>query len=93
MLSNNFFTVDYPITIGSSQTYPIMFYNNKDYILNTIAELTNREDTISIRKDTGIITYTATEAQDRIIKVVISVFPALIIIVGIAIWIIRRRKK
>lgn len=93
MLSNNFFTVDYPITIGSSQTYPIMFYNNKDYILNTIAELSNREDTISIRKDTGIITYTATEAQDRIIKIVISVFPALIIIVGIVIWLIRRRKK
>lgn len=93
VLSNNFFVVDYPITIGSSRTYPIMFYNNKDYILNTIAELTNREDAISIRKDTGVITYTATEAQDRIIKIVISVFPALIIIVGITIWLIRRRKK
>lgn len=93
MLSNNFFTVDYPIIVKDSQRYPIEFYNNKDYILNTIAELTNREDTISIRKDTGIITYTATEAQDRIIKIVISVFPALIIIVGIVIWLIRRRKK
>lgn len=93
VLSNNFFVVDYPITIGSSSVYPIMFYNNKDYILNTIAELTNREDTISIRKDTGIITYTATEAQDRIIKIVISVFPSLIIIIGIVIWFVRRRKK
>lgn len=93
VISNNFFVVDYPITVGNSQTYPIMFYNNKDYVLNTIAELTNREDTISIRKDTGIITYTATEAQDRIIKIVISVFPAIIIIVGIIIWLIRRRKK
>lgn len=93
VLSNNFFVVDYPITVGSSQTYPIMFYNNKDYILNTIAELTNREDTISIRKDTGVITYTATEAQDRIIKIVITVIPALIIVIGIVIWFIRRRKK
>lgn len=93
VLSNNFFVVDYPITVGNSKTYPIMFYNNKDYILNTIAELTNREDTISIRKDTGIITYTATEAQDRIIKIVISVFPAIIIIIGIIIWFIRKRKK
>lgn len=93
VLSNNFFVVDYPITIGSSSVYPIMFYNNKDYILNTIAELTNREDTISIRKDTGIITYTAIEAQDRIIKIVISVFPSLIIIIGIVIWFVRRRKK
>lgn len=93
VLSNNFFVVDYPITVGSNETYPIMFYNNKDYILNTIAELTNREDTISIRKDTGIITYTATEAQDRIIKIVITVIPALIIVIGIVIWFIRRRKK
>lgn len=93
VLSNNFFVVDYPITVGSNETYPIMFYNNKDYILNTIAELTNREDTISIRKDTGIITYTATEAQDRIIKVIITVIPALIIVIGIVIWFIRRRKK
>lgn len=93
MLANNFFVVDYPITIGGSQLYPIQFYNNKDYILNTIAELTEREDTISIRKDTGIITYTATEAQDKYIKIIITVFPAIIILVGIIIWFIRRRKK
>lgn len=93
LLSNNLFVVDYPITVGNSTLYPIQFYNNKDYILNTIAELTDREDTISIRKDTGIITYTATEAQDRIIKIIITVFPALVIIIGIVIWIIRRRKR
>lgn len=93
VLANNFFVVDYPITIGNSQVYPIQFYNNKDYILNTIAELTNREDTISIRKDTGVVTYTATEAQDRNIKIIISIIPAFIIIVGIAVWIYRRIKK
>lgn len=93
LLANNLLVVDYPITIGSSTLYPMQFYNNKDYILNTIAELTEREDTIAIRKDTGIITYTATEAQDRIVKIIITVFPALIIIIGIVIWVIRRRKK
>lgn len=93
VLANNLFIVDYPITIGSNQLYPIQFYNNKDYILNTIAELTDREDTISIRKDTGVVTYTATETQDRNIKIIITVFPAIIIIIGIVIWIIRRRKK
>lgn len=92
LLANNLLVVDYPVTVGSSTLYPIQFYNNKDYILNTIAELTEREDAISIRKDTGIITYTATEAQDKIIKIVIAAFPALIIIIGIIIWIIRRRK-
>ena len=93
LLANNLLVVDYPITIGNSTLYPMQFYNNKDYILNTIAELTEREDTISIRKDTGIITYTATEAQDRIIKIIITTFPALIIIIGIVIWFIRRRKR
>lgn len=92
LLANNLLVVDYPITVGSSTLYPMQFYNNKDYILNTIAELTEREDTISIRKDTGIITYTATEAQDRMIKIAITAFPAIIIIIGIIVWVIRRRK-
>ncbi len=93
VISNNFFVVDYPITIGNAQMYPIQFYNNKDYILNTIAELTNREDTISIRKDTGIITYTATEAQDRNIRILITLYPSIVILIGIIIWFIRKRKK
>ena len=92
LLANNLLVVDYPITVGSSTLYPMQFYNNKDYILNTIAELTEREDTISIRKDTGIITYTATEAQDRMIKIAITAFPSIIIIIGIIVWFIRRRK-
>lgn len=93
VISNNFFICDYQITIGSNQISPIYFYNNKDYILNTIAELTNREDSISIRKDTGVVTYTATETQDKIIKISIIAFPMLIIIMGLIVWLIRRRKK
>ncbi len=92
-IANNLLVVDYPITLGNETKYPIQLYNNKDYCLNTIAELTDREDTISIRKDTGVITYTATEAQDRIIKISITVFPLIIIAIGIVIWWIRRRKK
>lgn len=92
-ISNNFFVSDYPVTIGSSNVYPITFYNNKDYILNTIAELTENENGISIRKDTGVITYTVTEAQDKIIKISITAFPTLIIIIGIIVWLYRKRKK
>lgn len=92
-ISNNFFVSDYPVTIGSSSVYPITFYNNKDYILNTIAELTENENGISIRKDTGVITYTVTEAQDKIIKISITAFPTIIIIIGIIVWLYRKRKK
>lgn len=93
VISNNFFVCDYQTTIGSSQISPIYFYNNKDYILNTIAELTEREDSISIRKDTGVVTYTATETQDNIIKISIVAFPMLIVVIGFIVWLIRRRKK
>lgn len=93
VLANNFFISDYQVTIGGQQVSPIEFYNNKDYILNTIAELTENEDVISIRKDTGVVTYIATEAEDNVIKVIITVFPAMIIFIGIIVWIIRRRKK
>lgn len=92
VISNNFFVCDYQINIGNSKTPPIYLYNNKDYILNTIAELTDREDTISIRKDTGVVTYTANEKQDKIIKTSIIAFPVIIILIGFIVWFIRRRK-
>jgi ABC-2 type transport system permease protein len=93
VIANNFFISDYQVTIGAEQVSPIEFYNNKDYILNTIAELTENEDVISIRKDTGVVTYIATEAEDNIIKIIITAFPVIIIFIGIIVWLIRRRKK
>lgn len=93
IIASNLFITDYPITVGNNQTPAIYFYNNKDLVLNIIAELTNREDTITIRKDTGTISYTATEQQDKIIKIIIFTIPAIIILIGIIVWQTRRRKK
>lgn len=93
VIADNLFATDYPITTGSNQTPAVYFYNNKDLVLNIIAELTNREDTITIRKDTGTISYTATEQQDKIIKIIIFAIPAIIVVIGIIVWQIRRRKK
>ncbi len=92
-ISNNFFIADYEVTIGNTKVPPITFYNNKDYILNTIAELTENENAISIRKDTGVVTYTATEAQDKMIRIAITIFPICIIIIGIIVWMVRKKKK
>lgn len=92
-ISNNFFIADYEVTIGNTKVPPITFYNNKDYILNTIAELTENENAISIRKDTGVVTYTATEAQDKMIRITITIFPICIIIIGIIVWMVRKKKK
>lgn len=93
LIANNAFATDYTITVGSNQQVAIGFYNNKDYILNTIAELTQRDDRITIRKDTGVVTYTATQQQDTMIRVIIFSMPALIILAGVIVWQIRRRKK
>ena len=66
---------------------------NKDLVLNSIAYLSDREEDITTRKSTGTVTYTATEEQDTIIRTIIFTVPALIIIAGIVVWQVRRRKK
>ena len=73
--------------------YAVDLYNNKDIVLNSISHLTERTDTITIRKDDDSETYTVTAKQDLIIKMIIFIVPIVVIIVGIIIVIIRKRKK
>lgn len=87
---NNFIT-DYPI--GNSNTPVLVLEHNKDLMLNSMAYLVDRQEDITARKSTGTVTYTATEEQNNIIKIVIFTVPILIIIAGIVVWIVRRMKK
>ena len=73
--------------------YAIDLHNNKDVVLNSISHLTERDDTITIRKDDESEIYTVSEQEDRIIKAIIFAVPVAIIIVGIIISIIRKRRK
>ncbi|MCI9017204.1 MAG: GldG family protein [Clostridia bacterium] len=93
ILANNLFITDFPVTVNQQQAPAIYFKHNKDLILNIIAELADNKDIISIRKDTGVVTYTATQNQDTIIKIVIFTIPVIIIFIGILVWQSRRRKK
>ena len=88
---NNFVT-DYQLS-ENSQYGAIQLAYNKDLILNSIAYLVDRPEDISVRKSTGTVTYTATEAQDTIVRAIIFIIPVLIIIAGIIVWQVRRRKK
>ena len=92
IFGDNYFVSDTTVTEGS-QTPILLAYDNKDLVLNSIAFLTEREEDITIRKKTDSVTYTATETQDIIIRVVIFVVPCLIILTGIIVWQLRRRKK
>lgn len=88
----NYFITDYQLS-QNSQYGAIQLAYNKDLVLNSIAYLVDREEDITTRKSTGTVTYTATEQQDSIIKVIIFTVPALIVLAGIIVWQIRRRKK
>lgn len=93
IIANNVFTSDAQIKVQNNYSYSVDFYNNKDFVLNLIADLTKRKDNITIRKDTGIVTYTATKQQDTIIKWIIFGVPVVIILIGIGVWQLRRRRK
>ena len=91
--SNALFATDYPITINNQAANSIYFYNNEDLILNSISYLTERTETITIRKTYSTVTYAPTESEDRIVKLVIFILPLIIIAAGVTIWILRKRRK
>ncbi len=91
--ANATFATNAQTTSGNSTITFVELYNNKDLVLNSVSYLTGKEDAITIRKSTGTVTYTATEAEDTIIRIIIFTIPVVIILIGIIIWQIRRRKK
>ena len=88
----NYFVSDYQI-VQNSQYAGLQLGYNKDLVLNSIAYLVDRPEDITARKSTGTVTYTATEQQDLIIRIIIFAVPIIIILVGIIVWQVRRRKK
>ncbi len=91
--ANAVFATDKAIYAGNSPLPMSSLYDNKDLALNTIKELAEVEDAIAIRKQIETTYYTATETQDRIIKIIIFGLPVIIILAGIVVWQLRRRKK
>lgn len=88
--SNNLFITD---IIMRDYRYLLDYYNNEDLAMNSIAYLAERDNMITIRKDTEVTAYTVTEQQNTIILLIIFTMPILIIVVGLIVWIYRRRKK
>ncbi len=92
IFGENIFITDYVIIQNSG--YPaIQLSYNKNIILDSIAYLGEREEDIEARESTGTVIYTATATQDLIIRIVIFAIPSLIILVGIIVWVIRKRRK
>ena len=92
LIAENYFASDFPI-VQNSQSMWISVYNNKDLVLNSMAYLANREQDITIRKPITTIYYTSTEQQNKIVVITIFAVPVLIMLFGIIVWQVRRRKK
>jgi len=92
IFANELFASNMQVLIGGQYyTYAVQLYNNEDVILNSISHLTEREDTITIRKTDETSYYTVTDQEDVIIKTIIFVVPILIIGAGVVVWAVRRR--
>lgn len=87
------FISDYSVSAISQETPLSSIYSNRDFILNAIADLTEREGTLTIRKDMTNVTYTPTEAENRNVLIIIFAVPLIILIIGIAIGKSRRKRK
>ena len=93
IFGDNNFISDLQIT---NNTYPLVLlpYDNKDLGLNSIAYLTDNDKGITIRKDyNNVSSFTATDGQKSLIMKVIFIVPIAVIIIGIIVWQMRRRKK
>ena len=91
--SNELFATSQQVRLMGYIYEIVDLYNNKDIVLNSVAYLNGREDIITIRKNYDNVSYTVTELQHNVIMAIIFSIPAIVIIIGIVIWQVRRRKK
>lgn len=92
--SNAIFATNQQVNINNNYAmYANMLCNNDDVVINSVSYLTQRTDTITIRKDSDSVSYTVTQREHSIIVGIIFLVPALVIVCGIVVWQIRRRKK
>lgn len=90
---NGQFMTDYIVSELSSQ-YPLSYLgSNKDFAINSISVLAEKEGGLTLRKDMAGTSYrfTATKEQNRIVLAVIFAVPVVILLIGIVVW--RQRKK
>ena len=89
------FMTDYVVS-QLDQQLPISYKgSNKDFGINAISELADKKNSLTIRKEMSGTSYsfTATVKQNAIVLAIIFVIPVLIILLGIIIWRLRRRRK
>ena len=90
---NNAFVTDATALIQNYRIALIGLGYNRDLVLNSVSYLVDKDENITARKSTSTVTYTATQQEHDIVMIIIFTVPALIIIIGIIVWIVRKRRK
>lgn len=96
IFGNDYFISDQIMQDTSGNQYVTLYLaNNADVVLNSIAHLTNNDEDIIIRKSysDSETSFTPTDYEKTIIIIVIFAVPVLIMIVGIIVWVIRKRRN
>lgn len=87
------FVSDYQIS-ALSQNYPLSYLgSNKDFVINAMSYLGDKENILTIRKDMANSTYTPTEAQNRVVITLVFSVPIIIIFIGIMVGVYRKKRK
>ncbi len=93
VVASGSFISDYKVPALSS-SYPLSYLGcNRDFAINSMAFLGDKNNTLTIRKDMANSTYLPTENENRIVITIIFIVPILIIIVGVIIGSYRRKRK
>lgn len=95
IVANGRFITDYVVSEISNQ-YPLSYLgSNKDFAINAISVLSNKENGLTIRKDMAGTSYafTASAKQNRIVLAIIFAIPVVILLIGIIIWKQRKKRK
>ncbi len=89
--TGNFIT-DYKSPL--SESYPLSYIgSNKDFVINSLSYLGDKGNTLTIRKDMASSTYQPTQIQNVIVTTIVFAVPVIIIIIGIVVWSLRKRRK
>lgn len=93
IVASGSFISDYQIS-ALSQNYPLSYLgSNKDFVINSMSYLGEKENILTIRKDMSNSTYTPTQIENTVVIAIIFVVPLVIILIGIMVGVYRKKRK
>ncbi len=93
MIGDTNFCSDRTMTIQNTSVPLSAIGKNVVFFTNAVAGLTEKEDFINLRKPIYTATFTPTNGQNLVVGAIIIAFPILIILIGIIVKTIRKRRN